>query len=160
MSNNQDWDDDEFDFDDENEEPRSANYGNDLVKKLRKSQRQMEKRNKELEAELAQLRQSQREVNVKTLLEERGLNSKIMKFIPADIELSAESLDKWIEENGDVFGIVSEKGEQRQAPDLATLRQIDSVTANAITPDKLENMLLRLDQATSIEEVLNMINGS
>lgn len=159
MSNNfQEWDDDDFDFEDELEQPRSADTGTDLVKKLRKAQRAAEKRNKELESELLSLRSAQRENVIKSLLAEKGLNPKVAKLIPNDIESNADALTQWIEENADIFGIQpSSPANAETQVDLATLRQIDSVTSNAITPDKAENILLRLDQATSAEDIINMI---
>lgn len=162
MSNNyQDWEDEDFGFEEEDEQPRSANYGNDLVKKLRRQVRQLEKTLKDKEAETVELRSTQRSSVIKSLLAERGLNEKVARFVPDDIEPTADALSDWINEYGDVFGLEPQAHESRQiAPDLATLRQIDAVTANAITPDKIENMLLKLDQATNPEEIISMIQGN
>ena len=161
MSNNyQDWDDEDFDLDGEEVEPRSANYGNDLVKKLRRQVRQLEKSLKEKDSEVTELRTGQRDFLIKNILAEKGLNEKVARFVPNDIEPTADALSNWINENADVFGIESSQPASQVTPDLATLRQIDAVTANAITPDKLENMLLRIDQANSAEEILSMIQGN
>ena len=158
MSNNyQDWEDDDFESDDEETQSRSTD-GKDLVQKLRKAQRAAEKRAKELESELNSLRSVQRETVIKKILEEKGLNPKVAAFIPATIETNEESLNQWIGEYGDVFGIQAQDNTNQQINhNLSTLRQIDAVTANALTPDKVENMMLRLDQATSAEEIMNMI---
>lgn len=159
MSNNyQDWEDDDFDLEDESEQPRKAE-GNDLVRQLRKAQRAAEKKAKELESELSTLRSAQRENVIKSVLESKGLNPKVAKFIPADIETTDESINQWINEYGDVFGLAPQQN-QSSSPDLATLRQIDAVTSGAVTPDKIENLLLRLDQADSAEDIINMIHGS
>lgn len=160
MSNNyQEWEDDDFDLEDESEQPRKAE-GNDLVRQLRKAQRAADKRAKELEAELSTLRSAQRENVIKSVLESKGLNPKVAKFIPADINPDEDAINQWIGEYGDVFGIQQVVQEQKSAPDLATLRQIDAVTQGAVTPDKIENLLLRLDQADSADEIINMIHGS
>lgn len=163
MSNNLDnWDDDDFDFDFDEDETTQvpANNSNDLVKKLRKSDRAKEKQIKELTAKLSELQSAQRDTVVKSFLTEQGLNPKVAKFIPADIEPSAEALSQWVGEYGDVFGLqVAHKDATQTNPDLATLRQIDAVTQGAVTPDKIENMLLRLDQAGSADDIINMING-
>lgn len=155
MSNKyQDWDDDEdLDLENDSQEP------NDLVKKLRKVDRVKEKKIKELETELNQLRSAQRENTIKSVLESKGVSPKIAKFIPADIDPNPETIDSWIEENADVFGLKVSKEEQ-QAPDLATLRQIDAVTTNAQSPAGFDDLLLRIDQASSAEEIVNMINQS
>lgn len=158
MSNIQNWDDDDFDFDIEDDEPRQANNEQDLIKRLRKAERSKDKTIKELQAQLNELMSSQREVNVKSVLESKGLSPKVAKLLPADIEPSAEAIDSWLSEYGDVFGIQSPEPAVNTA-DLAALRQIDQVTSGAITPDKIEDMLLRLDQAQSFEEIQNMIYG-
>lgn len=160
MSNNyQDWEDDDFDLEDESEQPRRAENNNDLVRQLRKAQRAADKRAKDLESELLSLRSAQRENVIKSVLESKGLNPKVAKFIPADIETTDESINQWINEYGDVFGLAPQQN-QSSSPDLATLRQIDAVTQGAVTPDKIENLLLRLDQADSAEDIINMIHGS
>lgn len=155
MSNKyQDWDDDEdLDLENDSQEP------NDLVKKLRKVDRVKEKKIKELETELNQLRSAQRENTIKSVLESKGVSQKIAKFIPSDIDPNPEAIDSWIQENADVFGLQVKKEEQ-QAPDLATLRQIDAVTTNAQSPAGFDDLLLRIDQAGSAEEIVNMINQS
>lgn len=161
MSNDyQDWEDDDFDLEDESEQPRKAENNNDLVRQLRKAQRAADKRAKELEAELSTLRTAQRENVIKSVLESKGLNPKVAKFIPADITPDEDAINQWIGEYGDVFGIAQAVQEQKSSPDLATLRQIDAVTQGAVTPDKIENLLLRLDQADSADEIINMIHGS
>lgn len=158
MGNNnyQDWDDDEddFDFDEEPKQKRSNTNDDDLVKQLRRAQRASEKRAKELESELLGLRSERRKSTVESLLAERGLNTKVAKFIPNDLDVNAESLSAWLEENGDVFGI--HRQEQAQ-PDLTQLRQIDNVTANAQIPAGGDDLMLRLQQAGSADEIINMI---
>ena len=150
MSNNfEDWvDDEDLEVD---EQPES----NDLVKKLRKADRAKEKRIKELETELSGLRSVQREASIKSVLESKGVSPKIAKFTPQDIEPSSEALEAWIDENAEIFGL--QKVEQQEAPDLAALRQIDAVTANAQSPAGMDDLSLRIDQAESYEDIVNMI---
>ena len=152
MSNNyQDWEDDEDqELDNDSQEP------NDLVKKLRKVDRAKEKRIKELESELGQLRSEQRESTIKSVLESKGVSPKIAKFIPSDLESTPEAVDNWIKENADIFGLVAKQ--EDNGPDLATLRQIDAATANAQSPAGFDDTMLRIDQASSAEEIINMIN--
>lgn len=152
MSNNyQDWEDDEDqELDNDSQEP------NDLVKKLRKVDRAKEKRIKELESELGQLRSVQRESTIKSVLESKGVSPKIAKFIPSDLESTPEAVDNWIKENADVFGLVAKQ--EDKGPDLSALRQIDAITANAQSPAGFDDTMLRIDQASSAEEIINMIN--
>lgn len=152
MSNkNQDWNDDEFDeFDDD----QSYNE-TDLVKKLRKAERAKEKRIKELESELNGVRSTQRENAIKSVLSEKGVNPKVASFIPSDVEASAEAIDQWLNDYADVFGVKIQGKEV--APDLSTLRQIDAVTANAVTPDKVDDIMSRISQAQNADEIIDMI---
>ena len=155
MSNKyQDWDDDDEDFDSEPQvQDDSA-----LIKQLRKTLRAKEAELKKFESELGELRTVQRMNTIKSVLSEKGVSPKVAKFIPSDIDATPEAIDAWVNENADVFGI-QVPSDQPKA-DLATLRQIDMVTANALTPDKEQDMYLRLDQAQSADEIINMIYGA
>ena len=77
----------------------------DGVGQLRKVNRSLEKRAKELEQELSGLKSQTRQRTVKDVLQAKGLNPKIAALIPHDIEPSDEALLKWVDEYGDVFGI-------------------------------------------------------
>lgn len=159
MSNNyQDWDDDDdndFDIDE------ILNDNSDLVKQLRKQLRSKESELKKFESELSELRTAQRQNTIASVLSEKGVSPKVAKFIPSDIDATPEAIDAWVNENADVFGIqVAKQSTQPSQADLATLRQIDSVTANALSPDKEQDLYLRLDQAQSADEIMNMIFGS
>jgi hypothetical protein len=156
MSNFQDIDDD-FDFDfEEEDQPARKSEGNDLVRQLRKQLKAEQKRLKELEAETSGLRSAQRQSVIKNVLAERGVNEKVAAFIPTDIEPTADALTQWLDQHGDVFGIAQSEPQQVN-PNLAALRQIDAVTANAQTPAGAEDLLLRLNQAASADEIINMI---
>jgi hypothetical protein len=153
MSNNQEWyDDDDDDFGTEDD-------STDLVKKLRRAARANEKRAKELEAELQTLRSEQRKSTVKSVLESKGVRPSIAKYIPEDVT-SAEDIDAWLAENAEDFGIVVQNDEPRNEATLAELRQMDNLTAGAISPAGLDDMMLRLNQAQSAQEIEDLIFGS
>jgi hypothetical protein len=163
MSNNiQEWDDFDDDFEDDLEEqPKRRSSGDDVVSKLRRTERSQSKRIKELEAELGSMRKSVRDSSVKNILESKGISPKVAAFIPQDIDVESSAFDTWLEDYADVFGVPSAKsGTAVDATDLAALRQIDAVTANATSPDRAEDMLLRINQAGSEEELMNLIYGS
>jgi hypothetical protein len=156
MSNFQEYDDDfDNEFDDETPEPSRSN-GNDLVRQLRKQLKAEQKRLKDLEVETSGLRNAQRQSVIKNVLAERGVNEKVAAFIPADMEPTADALTQWLDQHGDVFGIAQSEPQQVN-PSLAALRQIDAVTSNAQTPAGAEDLLLRLSQAGSADEIINMI---
>lgn len=144
------------DFDDE--ELESEETGGDLVSQLRKATKKKDKQLKELMEELNSIKSSQRTNSIKSVLAERNLNPKIANFIPSDLDASPEAIDNWIAENAEVFGLKVEK--PQVAPDVATLRQIDAVAANAQIPVGNDDLFLRLDQAQSAEEIESMIFGT
>jgi len=88
-------------YDDDEDEDTTT----DVVGQLRKVNRTLEKRAKELEQELAGLKTQTRQRTVKDVLQAKGLNPKIAAFIPQDIDTSEEAINNWVNEYGDVFGI-------------------------------------------------------
>jgi hypothetical protein len=126
---------------------------------LRRAARANEKRAKELEAELQTLRSEQRKSTVKSVLESRGVRPSIAKYIPEDVT-SAEDIDAWLADNAEDFGIVVQNDEPNNEMTLRQLRQIDAVTSDAQSPVGLDDMMLRLNQAQSAEEIENLIFGS
>lgn len=163
MSNNQNqWEDDDFDFEDEDEQQQAAPQGNDLVKQLRRSDRQKDKRIKEMEAELAALRGAQRDASVSKVLESEGINPKVSKFIPADIT-DAEGVKAWLVENADVVGYspVTEGSSQANSyVDYDSLENMDAVTDGALTAAQLDNQYQQLQQVQSQDDLMRLIMGT
>jgi hypothetical protein len=156
MSNNI-WDEDEDDLDTDN----FSGDGSDLLKKLRKAKRADEKRIKELTEQLDGLSKVQRERTVKEVLEKKGVNPKAMRLILKDIDdVSEESVNNWLEDNGDLFGITVEQDAPRVSDmDRAALRQQDVITQGATTPDRAEDLELRMANAQSEEEFLSILRS-
>ena len=154
MSNNY-WDEDEDD-DTIDDAPMD---GSDLLKKLRKAKRADEKRIKELTEQLEGLSKQQRERTVKEVLEKKGVNPKALRLILKDIDdVSEESVNNWLDDNGDLFGITrSEDAPAVSEIDRAALRNQDSITQGATTPDRAENLEMRLDNAASAEELISIL---
>jgi hypothetical protein len=160
MSNNyQEWEDEDFDL--EEEETVQPTRGNDLVKQLRKAQKEAEKKAKALEAELNSLRSVQRESSITRILEAEGINSKIAKFIPAEVS-DAEAIRAWLDENGEVFGYRKEVPEQRQPmsdDDVNAWRNMTDVLEDALPYDNGDNQYNMIRNAQSAEDLLRMIYG-
>jgi len=154
-NNNQDWfDDDEFDFEEETQ-PRSSE---DVLKKVRRAERAKDKQLKELQAELESLRKFQREATISQVLAEKGVNPKVAKFIPADIEMSSDSIGNWLADNGELFGVAAPVQQNAvDVNDMAALRQIDAVTSGAISPDDVNDAFNIMNNAGSAEELLNFL---
>jgi len=159
MSNNRDnyWDenDEEDDVD-----TTTFDSDTDLVKKLRKALKVEQRRSKELESSLGELTKSQRERVLKDVFASRGVNPKVATFIPNDLDASEEAISSWLEQNADVFGIQLQPKKEIDSKDVASLRQMDNVTTGALSPDKAEDMSIRIQSAESAEDILNLIYGS
>lgn len=145
-------------YQDFDEEELESEDGGDLVTQLRRATKKKDKQLKELMEELSSIKSSQRTNSIKSVLAEKNLNPKIANFIPADLDASPEAIDNWIAENAEVFGLQVQK--QEANPDVATLRQIDTFAAGANVPIGGDDLLLRLDQATSAAEIEQMIFGT
>ena len=157
MSNNY-WDEDE---DDQDTDIITGNEsGSDLLKKLRKAKRADEKRIKELTEQLEGFSKTQRERTVKDVLEQKGVNPKAVRLILKDLEeVSEESVNNWLEDNGDLFGLTATEAPKASETDRAALRQQDVLTQGAITPDRAENLEQRLGAAESAEEILSILRS-
>jgi len=154
MSNNY-WDEDEDDLDTDNEVQMD---GSDLLKKLRKAKRNDEKRIKELTEQLEGLSKAQRERTVKDVLEQKGVNPKAQRLILKDLDdISEESVNNWLLDNGDLFGLTQPEVNEERELNRAALRQQDVVTQLGTTPDRAEDLLSRINNAASAEELNQII---
>jgi hypothetical protein len=158
MSNNY-WDEEDDDLDTDVSETQMD--GSDLLKKLRKAKRNDEKRIKELTEQLETISKSQRERTVKEVLEKKGVNPKAVRLILKDIDdVSEESVNTWLEDNGDLFGLTqTQEAPQASETDRAALRQQDVITQGALTPDRAEDLNLRMDQADNLEDFLSVLRS-
>ena len=158
MSNNY-WDEDEDDQDTDNETQMD---GSDLLKKLRKAKRNDEKRIKALTEQLEGLSKSQRERVVKEVLEKKGVNPKAQRLILKDLEdISEESVNTWLDDNGELFGLTKEPAvTEEQELNRAALRQQDVVTQLGTTPDKAQDLMNRVMNAASADELTSIIQGN
>ena len=154
MSNIDYEDDDDFDTDSSN---------NDLVKQLRKANKQKDKEMAELKASFENLNKAQRERAIKDTLASRGVNSKIANFIPQDIDPTEESVSKWLEEYADVFGYQVE--EKPQTPNVdpaqaAAYKRMTNTVEQGVSPEHNNNVLSKILNANSREELDDIIRGS
>jgi hypothetical protein len=151
---NIDYEDDDDDFDSSN---------NDLVKQLRKANKQKDKEMADLKASFENLNKAQRERAIKDTLASRGVNSKIANFIPQDIDPTEESVSKWLEEYADVFGYQVE--EKPQTPNVdpaqaAAYKRMTNTVEQGVSPEHNNNVLSKILNANSREELDDIIRGS
>jgi hypothetical protein len=157
MSNNY-WEDEDDDLDTDN---GTQLDGSDLLKKLRKAKRNDEKRIKELTEQLEGLTKVRREQVVKEVLEKKGVNAKAARLVLKDLdEVNEESVSNWLDDNADLFGIKSNKEEPAIGEiDKAALRQQDILTQGALTPDRAEDLTLRINNADSMDALLDVLRS-
>ena len=154
MSNNY-WDDE-----DEDDTTITGNETeSDLQKKLRKKIRADEKRIKELEEKLGSYTKIDKERTVREVLEKQGVNPKAARLALKDLEdVTEESVLNWLDENGDLFNYSPAEGTPAISEEnRAAIRKQDNLTAGAITPDRGEDMEMRIDQAQSAEELQRIL---
>ena len=153
MSNNY-WDED-----DDQDTNDYTGDGSDLLKKLRKAKRADEKRIKELTEQLETFTKAQREQVIKETLKKKGVSEKAARLVMKDLdEVNEESVTRWLDDNGDLFGLKKEEATLNQA-ELAALRQQDVLTGNAYTPEQGMDLDQRLAQAQSPDEILSILRS-
>jgi DNA-directed RNA polymerase subunit F len=151
-------------WDEEEDEVDNTSMGNDsdAMKSLRKAKRADEKRIKELSEKLEAFDKAQRETVIKKVLELKGVSPKAARLIVRELEgdITEDSVSNWVDDNADMFGLqVQEQQTPEQTLDRAALRQQDIVTQAAITPDRSQDTLLKLNNAASAEEIIAMIQS-
>lgn len=151
-----------YEYEDDDDDITTSDSGNDLVKQLRKAAKQKDKELQELRAQFEGVSKAQRERNIKDVLESRGVNSKIAKFIPSDLDPTEESLSKWLDDNGDVFGFQATESNQSvvDPAQAAAYKKMNNVTEQGLTPDASEDIMRKLLNANSKEELDDIIRQS
>ena len=153
LMSNYDYEDEDDDF--------STESNNDLVKQLRKQLKAKEKEMAEFKSQFDNLSKAQRERAVKDVLEARGVNGKVAKFIPQDLDPTEESLSKWLEDNADVFGFQVEDKQPAVDPAAANAyKNMSDAVDQGITPDSADDIMRKLLSANSKEELDDIIRNS
>ena len=149
-------------YDYEDDDLESTDSGNDLVKQLRKAAKQKDKELNELRSQFENLSKAQRERAIKDALAAKGVNTKIASFIPSDIDPTEESVSKWLESNADVFGIQTASTEQPNIDpaQAAAYKRMNTATEAGLTPDRSTDVLQKLMNANSRDELDQIIRES
>jgi hypothetical protein len=141
-----------YQFDDEDDIDTST----DVVSQLRKVNRALEKRAKELEQELSGLKTQTRQRTVKDVLQAKGLNPKIAAFIPQDVDTSEEAISAWVDEYGDVFGVQPAQTNEapvQKGPDLSAQNRMNNVVSTGSMPDIDDDMFAKVSGVKSKEDL-------
>jgi len=151
-----------YDYEDDDDFTTEDTSGNDLVKQLRKAAKQKDKELSELRSQFESLTKAQRERAIKDALAAKGVNTKIASFIPSDIDPTEESVSKWLESNADVFGIQTAPTEQPNIDpaQAAAYKRMNTATEAGLTPDRSTDVLQKMMNANSREELDQIIRES
>jgi len=150
---NYDYEDDDFE----------TNDSNDLVKQLRKANKQKEKELADLKSQFESIAKQNRDRAIKDALASRGVNGKIAAFIPQDIDPTEESVSKWLEDYSDVFGIQQAEAPAKPNVDpaqAAAYQRMTSAVDQGVTPEFQADIHRRLLNANSREELDEIIRSS
>ena len=154
----------EYDWDDDDDLSGAPNDSN-AMKELRKAHREAQKRNKEMSAQLESLTSSLRERSVRDILEAKKLPAKVAGLVPKDIT-SAEDVESWLEEFGDVFGFNIQGSKQDESkpkanPELEKWSRISSTQSSgeAYNGDN-DQMSALIKAATTVEELNKLLHGN
>jgi hypothetical protein len=150
-----------YDYDDEDDSIEDT--ANDLVKQLRKANKQKEKELADLKSQFENLSKAQRERAIKDALASRGVNQKIAAFIPQDIDPTEESVSKWLSDYADVFGVDTGSNQATPNIDPTQAKQYQKMTKTVDTgssPDGADDIMRRLLNANSREELDEVIRQS
>lgn len=147
------------DFDWEDDDDSVDAQDSNAMKELRKAYKAAQKQNKELQEQLNGLQSSLRDRSVKDVLASKGLPEKISKFIPAEAT-SAEEVEAWLAENGDVFGIQVSTEEQPQQvnPEMQAWQRIAETQAGGQPftndPDQMAGLIANVDSPEALNKLL------
>jgi hypothetical protein len=112
---------------------------------------------KALEAEVNALKGQARERTVSEVLTAKGVNPKVAKFIPPDVE-GNEAVELWLTENADVFGFTVNDAELTPQSNISEEevtenKRLQNLNQYASTPSKVQDIEARLANATSEAEI-------
>ena len=135
---------------DENEELE----GNDLIKDLRRQVKGLSKDKNDLSNELNTMKGTVRERSVAEVLSAKGVNTKVAKLIPSDVE-GEEAITKWLEEFD--FTITSNNdNSQSTKPNVSEdqineSKRLQTISNSGQSPSKLNDLAERMAVASSSE---------
>lgn len=147
------YDDTDFDTDEELS-------GSDLIKQLRKQINELSKAVKEKDAQIADFYTQSREQEIAEALTEMGVNPKVARFVPDDVE-DWSDLENWLGEYGDVFGVQrsSDSGIDMDAESVQAANLMSAVEEGGIDPQVGLDLAARIDQASSPDELMRLLRG-
>jgi hypothetical protein len=127
-----------------------------LLKDLRRQIRNLQKENTQLETELSGFRQETRQQSVAEVLSKYGVNNKMAKLIPSDVE-GEEAITEFLREAGILDeGATPVQNTQTPKVDPSIVQETQrqqSLTTNSMNPNSLLDFERRINDATSQKEI-------
>lgn len=169
------WNQFATDDDDDDDEGQNA-------KGFRSHLAKVEKENKELRATNDKLLTQVRMSTITQVLTTKGVNTKIARLVPADVEPTVEAVEKWLEDNAELFpitkttaplegetsatsetagqGATEGDGEGGNA-DAGQMGRIAAAVNGATAPTKQGDLMATLkDKSLSHEKLLELIHAA
>lgn len=141
-------------------------FDGDLPAALRKQIKEKDKQLAELSEKFDKIAKRDRERSLVDVFTEKGVNPKVAKFFPADVEPTPEAIAAWVDEYADVFGITKvEQPASEGANPPPVLSQDAYARLNAISNPSSPNggdadVLHAINNAASEADLLAMIHGA
>ena len=122
-----------------------------LVKDLRRQLKELAKERDALKTEVTEVRGAVRQRSVEEVLTSKGVKAGLAKYILADGVEDPAGVEKWLAENGELFGVAVQEPEP-DADDEA-MGQIQSSTATGqVSVTRLDQEQQYLDEAKTPDE--------
>lgn len=156
--------DDDDDDDDEGQGQQQA------PKALRSHATKLEKENRALKEQNDKLQKQFRQTAISQVLKDKGLDAKVAKLVPSDVEPTEEAVEKWLADYADIFP--TKKTEETPATEgqtssgaegsedevdedeVAQMGLIGSVTNAAQAPTRQQDLLKQLQSKDLKPEAL------
>lgn len=154
--------DDEFNEDDE--------FDSGAMKQVRDALKKANKKNEELQSQLDELLNKQRESTFADILKAKGVSPKAARFLKADgVDADEDAVNKWLADNADLFPVKSEskgddkepEGEKEEQQEAKPEPQQDPVFADALKAmqgvQDLEATAASTGDSVELDNVLHQI---
>jgi predicted ribosome quality control (RQC) complex YloA/Tae2 family protein len=148
------------DYEDDDQQDGTA-----LLRDLRKQLKDLSKKNKDMEAQLAEQTTKTRGMTLKEILKGAGVPEKVASLVPGNVEPTADAVGEWLKEYGDIFGATQGgssstegQGDQEVPDEVLKMKQMQDVaSAGEIKGQSRQVGLGDIAAATSEQELWALI---
>lgn len=122
-----------------------------LVKDLRRQLKELAKERDALKTEVTEVRGAVRKRSVEEVLASKGVKKGLAKYVLADGVDDEAGVEKWLAENGDLFGVTVQEPEP-DADDEAMASIQSSTATGQVSVSRLDQEQQYLDEAQTPDE--------